>query len=368
MLDPELVVLDLPRCAVGDLPAEVEHDDAIAEAHHGAHVVLDEQDGDAPIADASHRLHHPVRLLRVHAREGLVEEEHLRVARHRDGDAEGAQVAVRQVPCLFVLHPREPEVVEDLVGAVAEGRLVLARHASIEKEADGGRPPAQVVGDDDVLQGAHLLEDRRLLERADHPLAGHQVGGETCDVLALEDHAAGRPREERGDQLEEGALAGAVRPDDAEHLALVRLERHVVDRHEAAEPLRQVSDLHDDHASAFMPGRAGSRRLRSPLGSQSISVIMIAAYVSIWYSRRPWRSSKPRNSTKAPTSGPDTYESPPAKEQPRAKASTRYFATLTPMLAASASSCLRERKIHPRRQVAMRVTVTNPRTSRIAAR
>src|SRR5205809_22880 len=237
-LDHRLVVLDLPRCAVGDLPAEVEHDDAIAEAHHGAHVVLDEQDGDAPIADASHHLHHPVRLLRVHAREGVV--------------------------------------------------------------------------DDDVLQGAHLLEDRRLLERADHPLAGHQVGGEARDLLALEDHAAGRPREERGDQLEEGALAGAVRPDDAEHLALVRLERHVVDRHEAAEPLRQVAHLHDGQAvSAFISGRAGSRRLRSPLGSQSITVIMIAAYVSIWYSRRPWRSSKPRNRTKAPTTGPGTYESPP---------------------------------------------------------
>src|SRR6058998_802112 len=281
--DHRLVVLDLPRRAVGDLPAEVEHDDAIAEAHHSAHVVLDEQ--------------------------------HLRVARHRDGDAEGAQVAVRQAPRLFVPHPREPEVVEDLVGAVAEGRLVLARRAGIEEEADGGRPPAQVVGNDDVLQGAHLLEDRRLLERADHPLAGHQVGGETRDVLALEDHAAGRPREERGDQLEEGALAGAVRPDDAEHLALVRLERHVVDRHEAAEPLRQVAHLHDGQAvSAFISGRAGSLRLRSPLGSQSITVIMIAAYVSIWYSRRPWRSSKPRNRTKAPTTGPGTYESPPRKQ------------------------------------------------------
>src|SRR2546430_13539319 len=95
------------------------------------------------------------------------------------------------------------------------------------------------------------------------------VGGEARDVLALEDRAAGRPREERGDQLEEGALAGAVRPDDAEPLARVRLERHAVDRHEAAESLRQVADLHDDHAvSAFMSGRAGSRRLRSPLGSQ----------------------------------------------------------------------------------------------------
>src|SRR6266705_762818 len=104
--DHRLVVLDLPRRAVGDLPAEVEHDDAIAEAHHGAHVVRDKQDGDATIADASHHLHHPVRLLRVHAREGFVEEEHLRIARHRDGDAEGAQVAVRQVPRLFVLHPR----------------------------------------------------------------------------------------------------------------------------------------------------------------------------------------------------------------------------------------------------------------------
>ena len=39
-------------CALGDLLAEVEHGDAVAHAHDEAHVVLDEDDGQAGVADA----------------------------------------------------------------------------------------------------------------------------------------------------------------------------------------------------------------------------------------------------------------------------------------------------------------------------
>src|SRR4051812_10108806 len=38
------VVADLVRCARRDQPAEVEHDDAVADLHDQVHVVLDEQD------------------------------------------------------------------------------------------------------------------------------------------------------------------------------------------------------------------------------------------------------------------------------------------------------------------------------------
>ena len=39
--------LDFVRRALGDLAAEIEHRDALRDPHHEAHVVLDEEHGDA---------------------------------------------------------------------------------------------------------------------------------------------------------------------------------------------------------------------------------------------------------------------------------------------------------------------------------
>ena len=46
-VDHGLVGLHLVRRAVGDLDAVIEHDDAIGQIHHHAHVVLDQRDGGA---------------------------------------------------------------------------------------------------------------------------------------------------------------------------------------------------------------------------------------------------------------------------------------------------------------------------------
>ena len=37
------------RRALGDLAAEVEHDDAVGDRHHELHVVLDQQDADVAL-------------------------------------------------------------------------------------------------------------------------------------------------------------------------------------------------------------------------------------------------------------------------------------------------------------------------------
>src|SRR6185295_13705711 len=55
-LDHALVRLDHPRRALGDLLAVVEHEHVLAEPHHDLHVVLDEQDRLALVAQPADRV------------------------------------------------------------------------------------------------------------------------------------------------------------------------------------------------------------------------------------------------------------------------------------------------------------------------
>ena len=69
-----------------------------------------------------------------------------------------------------------------------------------------------------------------------------RLGG---DVAALEPDVPGARRERAGDQVEEGALAGAVRPDDRGQAAGEEARGHVGERREAAEALGEPLDLED---------------------------------------------------------------------------------------------------------------------------
>ena len=66
--------------------------------------------------------------------------------------------------------------------------------------------------------------------------------------------------------IEQGRFAGTVRPDDAEDFAFLHLERHTVDRGDAAEALAQVGDFeHRGHGpvlSACSAALAGCGGLR----------------------------------------------------------------------------------------------------------
>ena len=72
---------------------------------------------------------------------------------------------------------------------------------------------------------------------------------QAADFRALEADRAGARAQSAGDQIERRALARAVRPDEAEDLALAHFEGHLVDRQESSEALgepldRQASSLH----------------------------------------------------------------------------------------------------------------------------
>jgi len=72
-----------------------------------------------------------------------------------------------------------------------------------------------------------------------------------ADLGALEADRAGARRQGAGQHVEDRALARPVRPDQAENLTVLDLERDIVDRGEPAEALVKAGDL--QHETAAFP-------------------------------------------------------------------------------------------------------------------
>ena len=68
---------------------------------------------------------------------------------------------------------------------------------------------------------------------------------QTVDPRTVEPNAAARRPLQPDDDLQQRALAGPVRTDDGDDVAVVDPERHAVDGRETAEPLRDPVDLEE---------------------------------------------------------------------------------------------------------------------------
>ena len=90
-----------------------------------------------------------------------------------------------------------------------------------------------------VLEDAHVGERLGDLERAPNAVTAPILPRQMRDVAALEDDSTVVGPIDAADQVEQGRLAGAVRPDDAQRFAVVQLHAQVVDDLHAAERLAQ---------------------------------------------------------------------------------------------------------------------------------
>ena len=144
----------------------------------------------------------------------------------------------------------------------------------------------------DVVHDGQVAPLARRLERPDQPEPGDDVGTLADDRLAGEPDAAGVRPAEPGHQVDHGALARAVRPDQADHLAFGNREGAVPNGMDAAEGLGQVLDLEQRGAhpgppsSAACPSGVRSRaalaewpRLRppGPLNAAGVAAVPLAA-------------------------------------------------------------------------------------------
>ena len=142
-LDHALVRLDLGRRALGDLLAVLEHGEALGDAHHDLHVVLDQQHGQPLlVAHATDERREVGRLLRVHPGRRLVEQQQLRVGRERPRDLEPPLVAVGQRARLLLVAPRQAAVDEQLARLLARRRLLALDPRACARSSRGCRRAA----------------------------------------------------------------------------------------------------------------------------------------------------------------------------------------------------------------------------------
>ena len=86
-----------------------------------------------------------------------------------------------------------------------------------------------MAADHHVLDRRHAGKHPRRLEGADQAEASDLHRRQATEVAARKDNFPGVARQDVGDEIEDGGLAGAVRADQRGDLMRLRIERHVVD-------------------------------------------------------------------------------------------------------------------------------------------
>ena len=89
--------------------------------------------------------------------------------------------------------------------------------------------------DPNVVEHRKIGKQRDVLEGAADADLGDPVRRARQDALAFHQDVAGARLIEPAEAIEQRRLAGAVRPDQAEDLALMHVEGHAIQRDDAAE-------------------------------------------------------------------------------------------------------------------------------------
>src|SRR6266480_2484919 len=182
-----------------------EDDDAVAEEYRLLDVVGDEDDGLArALPELDQLLLHGLARLRVEGAEGLVHQQHLGIERQHARKRHALLHPARQLGGIVVAELAQVHHLQVL----ADGGVDLRAWRALGLEAPG-----------DVASHGAPGEKRELLEHHAAVRAG------AADFLAVHpDAAAALGLDEAADDVQEGALAAAARPDDGDELALAHAE------------------------------------------------------------------------------------------------------------------------------------------------
>jgi hypothetical protein len=217
-------------------------------------------------------------------RAGLVEDQELSAgpegARHREQPLlAGGQRGCRRVGEMTEAH--HCEVLERV--AVEPRQRAPRRSPPDEPMAHAGAAARRARGHD-VLADRHAPQDLGALERPREAAGVDAVGGEPVDALPAQPHFAGVGAQRARDDVEQGRLAGAVRPDQRQHFAGAHVERHVVECPQPAEAHADAQNFEQrtlaGHAAPRAAGRTRRRSARqtssspasSPRGHQTMTL------------------------------------------------------------------------------------------------
>ena len=222
---------DVFRRALGNHLTEVECDDPSDQAHEFAQLVFDQQHREALVGvNLPDQCRQIGDFTAAQPGKGLVEQQQRRPGSQRTRDLQASLVAVGEH---FHRHA--------LLASQADPPQQRLRPGI---EIDALTPFGAERADDDVFEHAHADERSAELERARDATPGNAVRRQAQQRTAFEEHRGARVGcDEARQQVVQGGLAGAVRTEDADDLAGLDRERHVLDGVQATEVLVEVGHL-----------------------------------------------------------------------------------------------------------------------------
>lgn len=113
----------------------------------------------------------------------------------------------------------------------------------VEQAAEQAGTRLAVLGDEQVFQRRHALEQTHVLEGAHHAVVGDVMAALARNALAVQHDVAARRLVETTDAIEHRGLARAIGADDGKHFLRAYVKAHVVHGQQAAEAHAQVFDF-----------------------------------------------------------------------------------------------------------------------------
>ena len=226
--------------------------------------MLDEDDGGAElVVGVEDEPAHVLLLFGVHPRHRLVEEEQIGLRGEGPPELHPLLEPVGQAVDGGLPDRLDLEEVDDPLHRVAVLHLLAPRRPEVERLPQEVAAHLEVAPGHEVVEHRHALEQGDVLERAGDPGGGRLVGPHPRARHPPEGDRPFLRVVEAVDDVEHGALAGAVGADDGADLALADVEAHPVDRAHPAEREADVMDV-EDHLSGRRrhPGSVPRVRLR----------------------------------------------------------------------------------------------------------
>ena len=250
--------------------------------------MLDQEDRHVEVvADKTDRVHQLRRLVRVHARSRLIEQQQLRIGRHGARDLQLALLAVRQVGREQVALPVEVKDLEQLDRLLGDLFLALAESADVQTRLGEGIANAVAETETDIVKHAHLAEQADILKRAGNAELVDLNRRLAVEADPVERDGARGGLVNAGQHVEDRRLAGTVRSDQTVQLPLFNGEIEAVDRLESAEPDGQILGFQQCHYASppacFLPvfARIESRSFAPIALSFALLLISIIAMRTI---------------------------------------------------------------------------------------
>ena len=180
------IALHLGRAALRDLAAEIEHREPIADAHDQPHVVFDQQQGHAAIAQLRNHRHQRNRLRRIHTGRRLVEQQQLWRCRNGAGDLQQSALGIGQRIRRILGAREQADHIERGARRAGDARLDVA--ISLRPQHDIEKAAARALGRTDfhVLEHRQPIEQANVLERACKTFGGDPTWPQAHELGAIE--------------------------------------------------------------------------------------------------------------------------------------------------------------------------------------